>query len=161
MTEILHCTGQLRLSSEGTKRTSGQFAKLVHDNAETFRRHLGTDIYPGSLNVEIGDPLGLQYILDARLIAPAGIIRRAELRNMPRYIGQSAFWRAELHHGEVSLPVWVFRRRRSKVPAGVIELLSSARLRDVHGMQDRARITLTLYAGPAPAQPWQTGAHLL
>jgi len=148
MPDILLCTGQLRLSTEGQKRTSGQFAKLVNDNADTFARHLGKAIYPGSLNVEIGDSLGLQYMLDGRMIAPAGIIRRAELRNMPRYIGQSAFWRAKLHHGEAALPVWVFRRRKSKVPAGVIELLSCERLRDVHGMQDRDRITLTLYEGP-------------
>ncbi len=67
---------------------------------------------------------------------------------MPRYIGQSAFWRAQLHYGAATLPVWVFRRRKSKVPAGVIELLSPTRLRDVHGMRDKDPITLTLHFGP-------------
>lgn len=139
-------SGTLRLSVPGAQRTAGRFNELVTDNAAVFRRHFGVVLFPGSLNVDVPEPASLQRNLDAGIPSPAFVIPKAELVNMPAYIGDGQAWPCVLHYEKSSIPIscWIFRRIGSRVPQGVIELVASTKLRDTYSLQHGDPITIHL-----------------
>lgn len=138
--------GTVRLSTPDTKRTSGGFSKLVNDNSEVFRRYFGVDLFPGSLNIDVPEPKSLQQDLDAGVPAPAFVIPKTELVNMPAYIGDGQSWPCILSGDRFPEPVscWMFRRIGSRVPQGVIELLAQDKLRDTYSLEHGDAVTIEL-----------------
>jgi CTP-dependent riboflavin kinase len=131
-------SGTLRLSDAAERRTVGRFNVLINDNAETFRRHFGVDLFPGSLNVDVLHPPSLQVDLDAGRPPPSIVIPRRELVNMPGYLGDGQAWSCKLSGSKFSEPVtcWVFRRIGSRVPQGVIEIVAAPpMLRKTYNLQ--------------------------
>lgn len=112
-----------RLSEDGTRRTLGRFNELVAENPAVFRTYFGVDLFPGSLNIDVPEPESLHPDLDAGNPPPAFVISRAELINIPTYIGDGQVWPCLLHGEKFPEPVscWIFRRIGSRVPRGVIE----------------------------------------
>jgi CTP-dependent riboflavin kinase len=123
---VLTLNGTLRLSDCQCKRTAKNFSRLINENSDVFRRHFGVDLFPGSLNVDIRSPPSLQNDLDAGRPAPAFVIPRSELNGMPDYIGDGQAWQCVLSGAKFPKPIdcWIFRRKGSKVPCGVIEIVA-------------------------------------
>jgi CTP-dependent riboflavin kinase len=119
-------SGKLRLSDGSGKRTAGGFSKLIIDNRAVFQTFFGTDLFPGSLNVDVPTPVTLQADLDSGKYTPSIVVPKSRLINMPAYVGDGQAWPAFLHHAGFSEPMkcWVFRRVGSRVPKGVIELIA-------------------------------------
>jgi hypothetical protein len=92
-------SGTLRLSDDGARRTVGRFNELIRDNTEVFRRSFGVDLFPGSLNVDIQEHPSLQSDFDAGKPPPSIIIAKAQLINMPGYIGDGQAWPCKLASG--------------------------------------------------------------
>lgn len=115
--------GTLRLSDHTGRRTVGKFSNLINDNAAVFRRYFGVDLFPGSLNVDVPSPPSLQHDLDAGIPVPSITIPKSELINMPAYVGDGQAWACTLSGSKFQQPVrcWIFRRKGSRVPHGVIE----------------------------------------
>jgi CTP-dependent riboflavin kinase len=125
------------------------------DNAAVFRRYFGVDLFPGSLNVDVPEPVSLQRDLDAGSPPPAFVIPKTELINMPAYIGDGQAWPCILRGEKFPAPVscWIFRRIGSKVPPGVIELVAQDKLRDAYGLQHRDAIAIDLMPAESGG-PW-------
>lgn len=138
--------GTLRLSEYPGQRTVGMFGNLIRDNAEVFRRYFGVDLFAGSLNVDVAQPRSLQADLDAGHPAPAFIVPKAELINMPPYIGDGQVWRCELTGDKFpnAINCWIFRRKGSRVPAGVIELVACESLRTAHNLQHGDKVVVAI-----------------
>lgn len=136
--------GTLRLSDYPGQRTVGMFGKLIRDNPVVFRRYFGVDLFAGSLNVDVSHPPSLQADLDAGRPAPAFIVPKAELINMPPYIGDGQAWRCELAGDKFpnAINCWIFRRKGSRVPAGVIELVSHESLRTRYKLQHGDKVVI-------------------
>lgn len=138
--------GTLRLSTADSRRTAGHFNVLIADNRAVFRRYFGVDLFPGSLNVDVPGPESLQRDLDAGQPPPSFFIPRAELINMPAYIGDGQAWPCILRGDRFPAPVscWVFRRVGSKVPPSVIELVAKEKLQDLYKLQHGDNVTIEL-----------------
>lgn len=136
--------GTLRLSDHTVKRTVGKFSNLINDNVGVFRRYFGVDLFPGSLNVDVPSPPTLQHDLDNGSPAPSIIIPKSELVNMPAYIGDGQAWPCTLSGSRFQQPVgcWIFRRKGSRVPHGVIELVATQGLRSAYGLQHGDRVVI-------------------
>jgi CTP-dependent riboflavin kinase len=134
---ILSLAGTLRLSTSDTKRTAGRFNELITDNCAVFKRYFGIDLFPGSLNIDVPEPASLQRDLDAGRPAPAFVISKSELINMPGYIGDGQAWPCVLRGEKFLAPVscWIFRRIGSRVPRGVIEIVAQIKLRSAYDLQ--------------------------
>jgi len=134
---ILSLAGTLRLSTLDAKRTVGRFNELITDNSAVFKRYLGVDLFPGSLNIDVPAPDSLQRDLDAGRPPPAFVIPKTELINMPLYIGDGRAWPCLLRGDRFPAPAscWIFRRIGSRVPPGVIEIVAKCKLRDLYSLQ--------------------------
>jgi CTP-dependent riboflavin kinase len=144
--------GRFRISEPGQpRRTSGEFANWVNGNRTTLRQYFGVDLFPGSLNVEIGDgPADFQQSLDRGHPTPAFVIPRGELKLMALYLGDGRAWRATLTSARLSEhSCWVFRRVRSQVPAHVIEVVSELPLVATFGLRNGEKMHLVICSGPA------------
>ena len=144
---VLTLLGTLRLSDFGGHRTAGMF-----DNRAVFRHYFGVDLFAGSLNVDVPRPPSLQMDLDAGVPPPAFVIPRAELINMPPYIGDGQAWECNLKGDKFPVPIqcWVFRRKGSRVPAGVIEIVAEKPLREPYCLQHADSVSIELFS-PAAA----------
>jgi CTP-dependent riboflavin kinase len=138
--------GTLRLSDHTGRRTAGMFGKLINDNANVFRRYFGVELVAGSLNVDVPEPRCLQEDLDAGKPPPALVIPRTELINMPTYIGDGQAWRCELRGDKFPnvINCWIFRRKGSRVPPGVIELVACELLRTPYKLQHGDKVGLAI-----------------
>jgi hypothetical protein len=112
MTDLpeLILSGTLRLFTSDVKRTAEGFSKLINDNAAVFRRYFGVDLYPGSLNIDVPEPVTLQRDRDSGKPPASFVIPRTELINMPDYIGDGQVWPCILRGEKFPTPVscWIF-----------------------------------------------------
>jgi CTP-dependent riboflavin kinase len=139
----LSLAGTFRLSTADAKRTVGRFNEVITDNSPVFRRYFGVELFPGSLNIDVPAPASLQCDLDAGRPVPDFVIPKAELINMPPYIGDGQAWPCLLRGEKFPAPVscWVFRRIGSRVPLGVIEIVAQHKLREVYDLQHGDAVT--------------------
>lgn len=140
--------GTLRLSDDTGKRTAGKFSRLIEDNVAVFARYFGAKLFPGSLNVDVPCPPSLQRDLDAGRPAPCIVIPKKELINMPDYIGDGHAWACDLKGTRFPAPIkcWIFRRKGSRVPASVIEIVSLEPLRLPYELQHRDAVTIEIFS---------------
>jgi CTP-dependent riboflavin kinase len=126
--------------------TVGKFKILINDNKEVFRKYFGVYLFPGSLNIKINEPENLQQELDRGNPPPTFTIPKTELVGMPAYIGDGQTWRCILSCNKFpeSLNCWVFRRIGSKVPKGIIEIVSDLEFVIPYGLVDGDPIYLEL-----------------
>jgi CTP-dependent riboflavin kinase len=131
--------GRFRFTEAGgPKRTCGNFAAWMTANQETLRKYFGADLFPGSLNVDIDSGAAdLHQGLDRGEPLPAFTIPRRELRAMPPYLGDAQAWRVSLSAARISMPheCWVFRRIGSKIPANVLEIVSTVAMVRTFGLR--------------------------
>ena len=131
--------GRFRLAEAGgPRRTCGKFAAWMAENRETLRKYFNTDLFPGSLNVDIDSTAGsLHQQLDRGEPQPAFTIPRQELLAMSPYLGDAQAWRVSLSAARIATPheCWVFRRIGSKVPPNVLEILSIVPIVKTFGVQ--------------------------
>ena len=134
-------------------RTAGKFNELLSENVETFLQHFGTELFPGSLNVDLQDAPAIHAELDAGRYPPAFVIPWAELKGKwnPERLGDGQAWRCELSGDKFPSPqpCWIFRRIKSGVPPTVIEILAEVSLSETYGLKDGDPVTVTLFEGPA------------
>jgi CTP-dependent riboflavin kinase len=142
----LKLNGTLRLSDETGKRTAGGFSRLINDNATVFEHYFGTRLFPGSLNVDVPYPPTLQRDLDAGQPAAGIVIRRKELINMPDYIGDGQAWACDLKGSKLpnAIHCWIFRRKGSRVPPGVIEIVACEALRQPYDLKYGDAVTIEM-----------------
>lgn len=141
--------GTARFTDAQNKRTAGNFSKLINENAATFRKHFETDLFAGSLNIDVPQPATLQQDLDGGKYDPAFVIPKTELVGMPPYIGNGQAWRAKLTIQKTSacVPCWVFRRIGSRVPKGVIEIVAHDKLMTTYGLEHGDAVEIALFIG--------------
>jgi CTP-dependent riboflavin kinase len=144
--------GTLELSDPKAKRTIGGFAQFVTANQPTLQRYFGHQLFPGSLNVLVRDPPSLQQDLDAGEPSPLFVIPKDQLEEMPVYIGDGQAWACNLNSGkfQASIGCWVFRRIRSGVPRGVIEIVAVEALVGPYKLQHGDPVTIEIFT-PTPA----------
>ena len=126
--------------------TVGKFKVLINENKNVFYKYFGVYLFPGSLNIKIDKPENLQQELDKGNPAPTFIIPKTELVGMPAYIGNGQTWRCLLSCDKFPQPFncWVFRRIGSRVPKGIIEIVSEHELTIPYGLVDGDPIYLEL-----------------
>lgn len=122
----------------------------MRENRDTLRRYFGTDLFPGSLNLDVdwtGSP-SLHRELDQGHPPATFRIPRAELRAMRPYLGDAQVWQCELflEGKRVSEPCWLLRRIGSQVPANVLEVVSVIPLVTSYHLGDGRNIELRLVA---------------
>lgn len=146
----LELNGTLRLSDETGKRTAGRFSRLINENAAVFEYYFGVNLFPGSLNIDVPYPPSLQQDLDAGRPTPCIVIPKRELINMPAYIGDGQAWTCDLKGSGFPIPIncWIFRRKGSQVPAGVIEILSREPLREPYELKHGDPVAIEVF-GPS------------
>jgi hypothetical protein len=108
------------------------------ENQETLSRYFRADLFPGSLNVDVDSGVAsLHQQLDLGEPLPAFTIPRHELRAMSPYLGDAHAWRVSLSAARISTPhgCWVFRRIGSKVPANVLEIVSTVAIVTTFGVR--------------------------
>ena len=103
-------------------------------------------MYPGSLNIKIDHPGNLQQELDKGNPPPTFTVPKAELVGMPAYIGDGQTWRCVLFCDKFPHPIscWIFRRIGSRVPKGIIEVVSEIELVIPHGLVNGDYVRLEL-----------------
>lgn len=118
--------------------TAGKFNILINENKEVFRKYFGVYLFPGSVNIKIEVPDNLQSNLDKGIPAFNFVIPREELAGMPPYIGNGQTWKCVLSCSKFSSPIdcWIFRRVGSRVPKGIIEIVSDKELVKPNGLQN-------------------------
>ena len=143
----LDLNGTLRLFDETGKRTAGCFSRLINENAAVFEHYFGVKLFPGSLNIDVPYPSSLQRDLDAGRPSPCIVIPKRELINMPTHIGDGQVWPCDLNGSRFSIPIncWIFRRKGSQVPAGVIEILSREPLREPYELKHGDPVTIEVF----------------
>jgi CTP-dependent riboflavin kinase len=141
-------SGTLRLSDETGRRTVGKFKELIIDNAETFRRHFQVDLFAGSLNVDVPYPPSLQADLDAGRPSPTIVIPRNELIHMPDYIDDGQAWECDLKSAKfpTAISCWIFRRKGSRVPPGVIEIVACNALVEPFKLKHGDMVTIDVFS---------------
>ena len=120
------------------RRTCGKFAAWMAENQETLRKYFNADLFPGSLNVDIDSAAGsLHQELDRGEPQPTFTIPQQELRAMSPYLGDAQAWRVSLSAARITTPhqCWVFRRIGSKVPANVLEIVSTVAIVTTYGVR--------------------------
>jgi CTP-dependent riboflavin kinase len=139
--------GTLELSDPKAKRTMGGFAQFVTANAETLQKFFGHKLFPGSLNVLVAHPPSLQQDLDAGLPAPIFVLPRNELEGMPVYIGDGQAWACNLNGEKFpsAIGCWIFRRIRSNVPRGVIEIVAVEPLVGPYKLQHGDEVSIEVF----------------
>jgi CTP-dependent riboflavin kinase len=144
----LKLNGTLRLSDETGKRTAGAFSRLINDNAAVFEHYFRAKLFAGSLNIDVPYPPTLQQDLDAGRPAPCIFIRKRELINMPDYIGDGQAWACDLKGSKFPYPIrcWIFRRKGSRVPVGVIEIVSREPLREPYKLKHGDAVTVEVFS---------------
>ncbi|MCD6336903.1 MAG: DUF120 domain-containing protein [Candidatus Marinimicrobia bacterium] len=117
-------------------RTASKFSILINENKKIFAKYFGVDLFPGSLNIIVDNPPDLQENLDKGIPTPDFTIPRDELVGMPAYIGAGQTWSCKLKCGKFKKDIncWVFRRIGSRVPRGVIEIVSDLELVKPNGL---------------------------
>ncbi len=133
--------GQVRMSE--TAETGGA-AQLVARHRAVFEKYLG-DLHAEALDVEIGDPLALSYMLAQGMVAPARQVPEAELPGA----GDSYAWEATLTASGERVPCWVVQNAQTDAPFGTVEVLAEDPLQDRLALKDRDPVELTIYAGSA------------
>ena len=127
------------MSAPGAPRkTCGKFAAWMAENQETLRKYFNADLFPGSLNVDIDSAAGsLHQQLDRGEPKPTFTIPRQTLRAMALHLGDAQVWRVSLSAARITTPhdCWVFRRIGSKVPANVLEIVSTVAIVTTFGVQ--------------------------
>jgi CTP-dependent riboflavin kinase len=138
--------GTLRLSDHSERRTVGCFGKFIEDNRAVFRRYFGVDLFAGSLNVDILNQPSLHANLDAGRLAPSFVIPKSELVNMPEYIGDGQAWECVLRGDKFGKPItcWIFRRKGSRVPEGVVEILAKDALVSTFALKNGDSVVIDL-----------------
>jgi hypothetical protein len=113
--------------SANLRHTCGGFGQLMRDNAETFRRHFGVTLEPGSFNVVVCDPDDIHGILD-NASAEDIVIPGKDLVGNTR--GDGRAWSCEMTSRKIPnpLPCWIFRRVGSQVDRGLVEILAVDKL---------------------------------
>ncbi len=126
--------------------TVGKFKILINDNKDVFYKYFGVYLFPGSLNIKVENPPNLQTNLDKGIPPPDFIIPRNELIGMPEYIGNGQAWgcRLKCDKFERDIDCWIFRRVGSRVPKGIIEIVSNFELVKPHGLVDGDNILIEL-----------------
>lgn len=126
----------------------GGFSRLINDNATVFERHFGAKLFPGSLNIDVPCPSTLQKDLDAGEPPARIVIPRKELINMPDYIGDGQAWACHLKGVKFPSPIhcWIFRRKGSRVPPGVIEIVAREPLRQPYDLKHGDAVTIEVLA---------------
>jgi Transcriptional regulator of a riboflavin/FAD biosynthetic operon len=139
--------GVLVISEPGARqKTRGEFGPFITENATVFRQHFGVVLFPGSLNVYVAQPPGLQKDLDTGKLPPAFVVPRGELSGNPNYVGDGQAWRCTLHSDKIPSPVncWIFRRINSRVSSGVIELVAAVSLVKTYHLRDGDPVVIRL-----------------
>lgn len=115
-------------------------------NRTVFRRYFGVDLFPGSLNVDVHYQPSLEDDLDAGTPTPSFVIPRAELINMHEYIGDGHAWGCALRADKLPEPItcWIFRRKGSRVPKGVVEIVASVALVSTFGLRNGDRVAIEI-----------------
>lgn len=142
--------GKIRLH-----RTCGKFSEFVKDNAAVFRRYFGADLFPGSLNIDTGPTRALQEQLDRGNPRPSFVIPRAEMGGkwMPNRLGNGQAWACTLHTtGAPPISCWVFRRIKSGVPPGVLEIVATVEIVRPYKLPNGHPVRLELAAGDSRTQ---------
>lgn len=124
--------------------TVGKFKILINENKEVFWKYFGAVLFPGSLNIKIDKPENLQQEFDRGNPQPNFVIPRTELVGMPDYIGNGQAWRCVLFCEKFPVPVecWIFRRIGSRVPKGIIEIVSEQELVKPHALKDGDEVSI-------------------
>jgi CTP-dependent riboflavin kinase len=151
MRSVMTLRGTLELSDPKTKRTLGGFAQFVTANESKLRQFFGFPLFPGSLNVHVPDPPSLQQDLDAGRPTPLFVISRDELEGMPVYVGDGQAWACNLHCEKFpeSIGCWIFRRIRSGVPRGILEIVAVEPLVGPYKLQHQDPVTIEIFSeGP-------------
>jgi CTP-dependent riboflavin kinase len=143
----LTLSGTLELSDPKSKRTMGGFAQFVTANDATLQQFFGFKLFPGSLNVNVPNPPSLQQDLDAGRPAPLFVIPKETLEGMPVYIGDGQAWACNLYSEKfpASIGCWIFRRIRSGVPRGVIEIVAVEHLVGPYKLQHADPVTIEVF----------------
>lgn len=117
-------------------RTVSKFSILINENKKVFAKYFGVDLFPGSLNIIVDNPPDLQENLDKGIPTPDFTILRNELIGMPEYMGDGQTWSCKLKCDKFQGPIncWIFRRIGSRVPKGVIEIVSDLELVKPNGL---------------------------
>lgn len=128
--------------------TAGKFNVLINENNEVFRRYFGVYLFPGSVNIRVEIPDNLQSNLDKGIPTPNFVIPKEELVGMPTYIGNGQTWRCVLTCSKFSSPIdcWVFRRVGSRVPKGILEIVSDKELVKPYGLKDGDSVVIKFSA---------------
>jgi CTP-dependent riboflavin kinase len=145
---VRYIGGKVVLSEPGKpRRTAGQFSTLILENQDVFREYFGVDLYPGSLNVDVGF-VGLHEELDRGQPKPSFAIPRSELIGMPGYLGDGQAWRCDLLVNETQQEhaCWLFRRIGSSVPPSHIEILSPLGLVEEFALRHGTPVTVKIHA---------------
>jgi CTP-dependent riboflavin kinase len=139
--------GTLELSDSETRRTVGGFAQFVTANDSKLREFFGHKLFPGSLNVLIEEPPTLQQDLDAGRPTPLFVIPKHLLDGMPVYIGDGQAWACNLHSDKFpsAIGCWIFRRIRSRVPRGVIEIVAVEPLVGPYKLQHGDQVNIEVF----------------
>jgi hypothetical protein len=143
----LEIRGRLRISEpDKPRKTVGVFSEFVKENAGVLRSYFKEDLFPGSLNVNVTEPLNLHADLDAGQPHPTFVIPRNRLAGMPDYIGDGQAWSCTLQCNSMTSPVrcWIFRRIGSRVPFGVIELVAPWPLVATYQLRDGEPVVIHL-----------------
>lgn len=126
--------------------TVGKFKILINENKEVFYRYFGVYLFSGSVNIKVENPPNVQDNLDKRIPPPDFIIPRNELVGMPGYIGNGQAWSCKLKCNKFGKDIdcWIFRRVGSRVPKGIIEIVSNIELVKPYGLVDGDDILIEL-----------------
>jgi CTP-dependent riboflavin kinase len=127
------------------------FSRLINDNRAVFRRYFGVELFAGSLNIDVPNPPSLQMDLDAGTPPASFVIPANELINMPSYIGDGRAWNCLLTGDKfpAAIQCWIFRRKGSRVPKGVIEIVAPDPLRERYGLHHGDSVQIALIS-PVP-----------
>lgn len=143
-------SGTVRLSDDFQRRTVGRFRTFMEANSTVFRRYFGVELFSGSLNVNVIDRPLIHADLDAGSPIPSFVIPRSEfgLIDMPSYIGDGQAWESALRGDKFPEPIicWIFRRKGSRVPQGVIELLAKDALVRTFGLKNGDRVVIDVFS---------------
>jgi CTP-dependent riboflavin kinase len=149
---VMTLSGSLELSDTKTNRATNGFAHFVTANDAILQQFFGFKLFPGSLNIRISDAPTLQQDLDGGRPPPLFVIPRDMLAGMPVYIGDGQAWACNLKSEKFPSEIgcWIFRRIRSGVPRGVIEVVAVEALVGPYKLQHEDPVTLEVFAQSEP-----------
>ncbi len=129
------------------RHTVGKFNQLVKDNRETFYKYFQKYLFPGSVNIRVDEPKDLQEKLDMGVPPAHFVIPRNELINIPSYLGNGQTWECKFYCEKFPEPIdcWIFRRINSKVPKGIIELVSEHELVKPYSLVDGDEVLIEIF----------------